>query len=211
MKMKLLALAPAVVLALAGCGAQSPPAAQPTPSAANTLSAFDACDELMQAVSAALDGATAASATQMVAAADQIDGLAPRMPATLTVPATRFAAELRNPLTDDEMVANAAQPILTECQSVVDAESALQGVTPDQPAQPGVIGDGKWIIGEDMAAGTWKTTAHVVDGCYWAILKAGTNGTDIIANDNAAGGFARVTVKRGQEFETSDCGEWTKS
>lgn len=73
------------------------------------------------------------------------------------------------------------------------------------------IGDGTWLVGEDMAAGQWKTSGQVEAGCYWQISKAGTNGNDIIANDNVSGGVARVTVKKGQEFKSDGCGDWIRA
>jgi len=64
------------------------------------------------------------------------------------------------------------------------------------------------IVGEDIPAGTWTVRGAPSD-CFWGIFKAGSNQQDIIA-DGLAGGTQRVTLKAGQEFESNDCGVWTK-
>lgn len=50
----------------------------------------------------------------------------------------------------------------------------------------------------------------VGDDCYWAVLASGTNGADIVENGTPGGGFPVVTVKEGQDFESSRCGSWEK-
>lgn len=74
------------------------------------------------------------------------------------------------------------------------------------------VTDGVWTVAEDIPAGTYKVTAPIpADAlCYWGIYKAGTNKRDIIANDIPQGGQPKVTLKAGQEFETTGCGAWTK-
>lgn len=71
------------------------------------------------------------------------------------------------------------------------------------------VADGVWTVGLDMAPGTYRAT-EVSDSCYWAILRSGSNGDDIIANDLPSGGNPQVTVEDGQDFETARCGEWVK-
>lgn len=86
---------------------------------------------------------------------------------------------------------------------------------PAAPAAPAAatVGEGQWIVGEDMAAGDWRMVEAYEDGgigCFWSIYKAGSNQSDIIQNDIVTGGKARVSVKKGQEFETQGCGDWEK-
>lgn len=88
------------------------------------------------------------------------------------------------------------------------APSPVKVVAPS-PA-PVTVEDGTWTVGTDIPAGTYRVTANVESGCYWAILKSGTNGEDIIANDIVDGGRPQVTLKKGQDFKTSDCGQWNK-
>jgi hypothetical protein len=72
------------------------------------------------------------------------------------------------------------------------------------------IDDGVWTVGTDIKAGTYKVTEAVSGSCYWAITKTGSNGSNIIENDIVEGGRPQVTLKRGQDFESSDCGTWSK-
>ncbi|WP_090790786.1 excalibur calcium-binding domain-containing protein [Asanoa ishikariensis] len=89
---------------------------------------------------------------------------------------------------------------------------ALPPVKPAKPApKPApTIEDGIWTVGEDIPAGTYKVTEPISGSCYWAILKSGTNGSDIIENDLPSGGLPRVTINRGQDFKTNGCGTWKK-
>lgn len=81
--------------------------------------------------------------------------------------------------------------------------------SPAAPAGPATtITDGTWTVGADIVAGTYKTTGAGGD-CYWAILKTGSNGADIV-NNHVGGGNLRVTLKAGQDFETERCGTWQK-
>jgi hypothetical protein len=87
--------------------------------------------------------------------------------------------------------------------------------TPAAPPKPAVkpaatIEDGVWTVGDDVPAGAYKVTAAVSEGCYWSITKSGTNGSDIIDNALPKGGVPRVTLKKGQDFETNRCGTWRK-
>ncbi|MFD4599880.1 hypothetical protein ACFWPQ_17870 [Streptomyces sp. NPDC058464] len=91
-------------------------------------------------------------------------------------------------------------------------------VTPKPTKKPGaattVEGDGQYLVGEDMQAGTYKTAGPdktgFVDNCYWARTKDASGEFDaIIANENLQG-QGRVTVNKGEYFETTGCQKWTK-
>ncbi|MFF4757613.1 hypothetical protein [Streptomyces sp. NPDC001292] len=91
-------------------------------------------------------------------------------------------------------------------------------VTPKPAKKPGpattVEGEGQYLVGEDMQAGTYKTAGADKDGfienCYWARTKDASGEFDaIIANENLKG-QGRVTVNKGEYFETKGCQEWTK-
>lgn len=71
----------------------------------------------------------------------------------------------------------------------------------------GPHGDGFFTVGIEIAAGKWRSDGQG-DSCYWQISPDG-NPDDIIDNHfgNAGG---TVTLREGQEFETDDCGTWTK-
>lgn len=73
------------------------------------------------------------------------------------------------------------------------------------------FGDGTWIVGVDIAPGTWRTEGS--EGCYWERQSefGGSGAGAIIANDNARG-TAVVTIKATDKgFKSSRCGTWRKS
>jgi hypothetical protein len=82
----------------------------------------------------------------------------------------------------------------------------LQEISAGGPSSS--IADGSWEVGTDIKAGKYRTDDLVSD-CYWSITRAGSNGEDIIANDNVNGGRPTVTLKKGQEFESNRCGAWS--
>ena len=45
--------------------------------------------------------------------------------------------------------------------------------------------------------------------CYWKVTQTGKP-KHIIANDIVERGTPSVTVKRGQDFTTEDCGTWAR-
>lgn len=68
---------------------------------------------------------------------------------------------------------------------------------------------GTYIIGVDIAPGTWRASGG--DGCYWARL-SGFGGTlqEIVAND-FKNGSAIVTIgPMDKGFRSDSCGTWTK-
>ena len=73
------------------------------------------------------------------------------------------------------------------------------------------IEDGTWEVGQDVRAGTYR--AEGGGSCYWAILKGPPSGDNIdnIKENDVASSNVVVTLKKGQYFETRDCGEWTRS
>lgn len=71
------------------------------------------------------------------------------------------------------------------------------------------ITEGTWAVGVDVQPGTYRTKEAVSGQCYWGIY-ADANGDDIVANDIVTGGRPTVTIKSGQFFKTSRCGDWIK-
>lgn len=85
--------------------------------------------------------------------------------------------------------------------------------TSEAPAPAGpatVIEEGDWVVGTDIAAGTYRTIQPVTSTCYWGIYKAGTNKGTIIQNDIVTGGRPTVVLKNGQEFSNSGCGTFKR-
>jgi hypothetical protein len=73
------------------------------------------------------------------------------------------------------------------------------------------VGDGIWIVGTDMAPGTYRTTVPG-GNCYWARLRSFDGGLNsILANDLPGRGSAIVEIRPTDTgFETSGCGTWEK-
>ncbi|MFC9229449.1 hypothetical protein ACFTZI_10860 [Streptomyces decoyicus] len=82
------------------------------------------------------------------------------------------------------------------------------------PAAPdAAVGQGSYLVGEDIAAGTYKTggpAASDVPLCYWARAKDSSGEMGSIIANGTPQGPARVTVNKGETFETNGCKEWTR-
>ncbi|MFD5041936.1 hypothetical protein ACFWNI_33340 [Streptomyces sp. NPDC058377] len=74
-----------------------------------------------------------------------------------------------------------------------------------------VEGDGEYLVGEDMKAGTYKTAGPDGGfGCYWERASDTSGEFDaIIANGNLDGS-GRVTVNKGEVFKSTRCQEWKR-
>lgn len=87
---------------------------------------------------------------------------------------------------------------------------------PKKPEKPGpatgFAGDGEYLVGEDIAPGTYKTEGPEDEwGCYWERAKdASGEFESIIANNNLQGP-GRVTLNKGEVFKTNRCQEWKKT
>lgn len=72
------------------------------------------------------------------------------------------------------------------------------------------FGDGTYVVGEDIKAARYTTANAAGEGCYWEISESGTNGDKVLQNEFSAGGRQVVTLAKGQDFKTEDCGKWVK-
>jgi hypothetical protein len=97
-------------------------------------------------------------------------------------------------------------------QAASDSSQGDASPSEETPAAPSdeMFDEGTWLIGQDIKPGTYRPVAAIESECYWEIDKAGTNGNDIIANDNAKGGFPILTLKVGQEVTNNGCGTFEK-
>src|SRR5699024_4500441 len=93
-------------------------------------------------------------------------------------------------------------------EAAVEEREAAVGAAEDRVAET-QIHDGVWTVGVDVEPGTYRVAEALAGRCYWAILRSGSNGGDIVENDIPTGGFPTVTLSEGQDFETS-CGVWNK-
>ncbi len=139
-------------------------------------------------VTATVTKAGAAGSPAATVTAPAVTVTAPAPAATVTAPAVTVTAPAPAPVTVTAPAAPAAPP----------------------PGPGASVGDGVYVVGQDMQPGTYRVSGAVTDGCYWAITKSGSNGADIVQNDLPKGGFPQVTVKAGQDFKSERCGTWFK-
>jgi hypothetical protein len=83
-----------------------------------------------------------------------------------------------------------------------------------EPKVATIPGDGTYVVGSDIKAGTYKTTGpeeSTIPNCYWARLK-GTSGDfeDIITNGNATGQTTVTISSSDGAFQTNGCKTWKK-
>ncbi|WP_255306174.1 hypothetical protein [Streptomyces sp. Wb2n-11] len=91
-------------------------------------------------------------------------------------------------------------------------ETVVETVTAE-PAGPAtsVSGEGEYLVGEDVKAGTYKSAGPSGDfGCYWARLMDASGEFDAIIANNNLSGPGRVTLNKGEYFQTKMCQEWTR-
>lgn len=88
--------------------------------------------------------------------------------------------------------------------------SAPAPAPPPSPAPPPgpktEFGDGTYLVGTDIAAGSYKSSGPRPGGvgmCYWARMKD-DSGQNIIAN-SAGQGPTRVTVNKGEYLQVTGC------
>ncbi|MDX3098035.1 hypothetical protein PV417_26415 [Streptomyces sp. ME19-03-3] len=83
---------------------------------------------------------------------------------------------------------------------------------PPKPKGPAtsVAGDGEYLVGTDMKAGTYRTAGPDGSLCYWERAKDSTGDFDSIIANNNLQGSGRVTVRKGEVFKTTGCKKWAK-
>ncbi|MBM4795935.1 hypothetical protein HXP44_28740 [Streptomyces sioyaensis] len=75
------------------------------------------------------------------------------------------------------------------------------------------IGQGSHRVGEDIAAGTYRTGGPAASGiprCSWARAKDSSGARGSLIAHGTLRGPARITLTKGETFETSGCRRWTK-
>ena len=86
--------------------------------------------------------------------------------------------------------------------------TAAEGQSPCAQPSPDVsFGDGTWIVGADIAPGTYKTPGPTNTLCYWERL-SGFGGTmdEVTGHGDSYGGPAVVTITDTDEgFMSSGC------
>ena len=108
-----------------------------------------------------------------------------------------------------EAAAATSQEKLTAAEAAVKArEDAVSGAEKTKAAN--TVGDGTWVVGSDIAPGTYRASQPVGSNCYWGVYRSGSNGADILENDIPGGGHPVVTLAEGQDFKSARCGTWEK-
>ncbi|MFE6966845.1 hypothetical protein ACFVAJ_17175 [Agromyces sp. NPDC057679] len=93
-----------------------------------------------------------------------------------------------------------------------DREAALTALCPDmrgvKDAADQMLADGRRTVGQNVAAGTWRTLGKVTD-CYW---ERSSGSGEILANDfiTLAPDGVSVEVYDGEGFTVQGCGLWEK-
>ena len=149
-------------------------------------------DPEIQAAIAAAQG----TAAEMVCAAGDAFGFDP----SLGAPDVNVIAEsVLDGLPEGTDIDTAALQVRAdECSGAGQARAAQVALTLPK-------GDGLWTVGLEIAPGLWRSVG-TGDSCYWKRSPDGSP-DDIIDNHfgNAGGS---VTIRPGEEFETSRCGAW---
>ncbi|WP_231974753.1 hypothetical protein [Mycobacterium sp. E1747] len=100
----------------------------------------------------------------------------------------------------------------TTVTSTVPAETKTVTVTAAPPPPPGpkttIASDGTFIIGSDIAAGTYRSAGKY--GCYWARLRS-LDTTDIIDNNVNDGPQVVQILPSDRAFMTRNCAAWHKA
>lgn len=114
----------------------------------------------------------------------------------------------------DQEIMDAATEVLASMSADVEAgvEPSVTLPADEPPAAAGPLttfGEGTYLVGEDIKAGTYKTTGGSDGSCYWARNKNDSGEADAIIANDLGGGPTRVTVKKGELFETNGCDDWT--
>jgi hypothetical protein len=99
----------------------------------------------------------------------------------------------------------------THAAPVSKAPAPKAKTAPAKP-KPVTIGEGEWLVGEDVPAGRYRTPG-AKDGilvyCSWLVTSEGGDGELLDAGSvSSTTAPGRATLKAGQEFQTSGCEPW---
>jgi hypothetical protein len=100
-----------------------------------------------------------------------------------------------------------------EAESGPTASKAPTAKKTTRPEPESTMNEGTYEIGVDAKPGRYKTRVpEDSSGCYWEKLKDDSGGfNSLIANgDVNPGGRVSITLKRGEFFNSEDCGTWTR-
>lgn len=98
-----------------------------------------------------------------------------------------------------------AQSDLASTQGKLDSVTASLQQAQEQ-RQMSTFTDGTWSVGQDILAGTYRSSAG--GSCYWEILNSPSGGGLNNIVDNGFGPGATITVASGQWLRVDGCGTW---
>jgi hypothetical protein len=128
-------------------------------------------------------------------------------PGKTTAADTKAAPRPRVTVTETAEPGAEPAPTVTETETVT--------AKPKKTKKPGPAtsfsGEGEFVVGEDIKAGTYKTAGPEGGfGCYWERAKNSSGEFDAIIANNNLNGPGRVTLNSGEYFKTNRCQEWQK-
>ena len=106
-------------------------------------------------------------------------------------------------------------PTVTMSQTVTEtaeAKPASKAPSPKKTTEPepkSTISDGTHEVGVDVKAGKYKTNVPEGELCYWDRSR-GDSGESSITVLQEGPSHQSVTLKKGETFETMDCGTWKR-
>ncbi|GHH95060.1 hypothetical protein [Streptomyces capillispiralis] len=107
--------------------------------------------------------------------------------------------------------AEAPEPAPTVTETVTETVTAKPKKTKKPGPATRFSGDGEYLVGEDMKAGTYKTAGPADEwGCYWERAKDASGEFEAIITNNNLTGQGRVTLNNGEYFKTNGCQEWKR-
>jgi hypothetical protein len=81
----------------------------------------------------------------------------------------------------------------------------------ERPPAPNGIGEGTYIVGDDIQPGRYQAAAGPDGYCYWARLKDDSGDFDSIIASNTTSGRASVTISASDgAFDTGGCTTWIR-
>jgi hypothetical protein len=104
-------------------------------------------------------------------------------------------------------------PTVTVSQTVTEiteAKPASKAPSPTEPEPKSTISDGVHEVGVDVKAGQYKTSVPEGEFCYWERSRGEDDISDSTSSYKEGPARLSVTIKKGESFETEDCGTWKR-
>jgi hypothetical protein len=100
----------------------------------------------------------------------------------------------------------------TPFQSSDETSSTVPTTTPPAGPATTITSDGTYLVGQDIAPGTYRSAGSVRPGqdCYWKRL-ASLNTSDIIDNNGSTGPQVVEILPSDKAFYTTRCQPWTRA